>query len=203
MTVNTRVIKILLHSNNMSYVEIQEGLRIQVIPDVSYLVRCQKHQFAAFVADWGVLIVWDDEPRNILSRVERLEAALMKKIWGNESTYPQEAEKKGAQTVAADGGGDVEAAEEKTRHIVLMQSWLTAATLALTVTALGAGWRQIAVEIAVDKNYLRIVFLVAIIPQFWLALVSSFNLPLERSADDKTVLLPSSGRKRRANDRPH
>ena len=66
MTVNTRVIKLFLHSNDKAYVPLKGGLRLQVLPDISYLPRCQKHQFAAFIADRGLLIVWDDEPRHLL-----------------------------------------------------------------------------------------------------------------------------------------
>ena len=68
MTVNTRVIKILLHLPTIcTYVEIQPGLRLQVLPDMSYLPRCQKHQFAAFIADRGILVVWEDEPKKLLT----------------------------------------------------------------------------------------------------------------------------------------
>jgi hypothetical protein len=173
MTVNTRVIRILLHANTMPFVEIQKGLRIQVLPDISYLPRCQKHQFAAFIADSGILVVWDDEPKKILARIEKLEVALMKMIWGNESAYPEEmpAEKKEAYVEANELTGDAEAQEEKPRKLVLIQPVLTAFTLCLTVVAMGTGYRAIAIEIALDKNYLRILFVLAFIPQVWLSLV--------------------------------
>ncbi|KAJ9651380.1 hypothetical protein H2201_009278, partial [Coniosporium apollinis] len=55
---------------------------------------CQKHQFAAFIADRGILIVWDDEPKKLIGRVERLEQALVTMIWGNGDAYPEEKEEK-------------------------------------------------------------------------------------------------------------
>ena len=175
MTVNTRVIRILLHSNQMPFVEIQEGLRIQVLSDMSYLPRCQKHQFAAFIADRGVLVVWDDDPKKILDRVERLETLLMKMIWGNEGVYPEEDEKKEEEEAVEDEfdpNADPENPQEaKPRKLMLMQAFVTAATIALTITVLGWGWRQVTVEIFIDHNFIRIAFILAFIPQFWLALV--------------------------------
>lgn len=172
MTVNTRVIKILLHSNDMPYVEIQPGLRLQVLPDMSYLPRCQKHQFAAFIADRGILVVWEDEPKKLLARADTIQEALMKMIWGNESAYPEENEKKEPATEVSDvDAGDPEnQPEEKPRRIVLIQPMLGAATLLLTILAIGSGWRQIAIETYVDRNYVRAAFAAVALPQMWLAL---------------------------------
>jgi hypothetical protein len=173
MTVNTRVIRILLQANTLPYVEIQDGLRIQVLPDMTYLPRCQKHQFAAFIADCGMLVVWDDEPKKILARVEKIEAALMNMIWGNESAYPEEGsnEKKETTVNVDDLGFDQEAIAEKPRKIVLIQPTLTAFTLLAAIVAIGAGFREVALEIATDKGWIRLAFIAAIVPQFWVSLV--------------------------------
>jgi hypothetical protein len=185
MTVSTRVIKILLHHNAQPYVEVQQGLRVQVLHSMALLPRCQKHQFAAFIADRGILVVWDDQPDQIIGRVERLEAAILKTVWEN-ALSPQSAVETdttitpmkldgGLDTVAEGdekGASDAETGlTEKPRRIVLMQPILTAGTLALTIISLAAGWRQIAVEIAVDGSYMRLLFALTLIPQIWLALV--------------------------------
>jgi len=161
----------------MPYVEIEPGLRIQVLPDISYLPRCQKHQFAAFIADRGMLIVWDDEPKKIIGRTERLEKALMKMIWGNKSAYPEEADesKKAPQVEVAvhELDGDVEGRlPEKDRRIVLYTPTTVAITLALVVAALGGGWRQVAIELYVDQGWMRLAFILILPLQVWLALVS-------------------------------
>lgn len=177
MTINTRVIRILLHNNQMPFIEVQEGLRIQVLPDMSYLPRCQKHQFAAFIADRGILVVWDDDPKKILGRIERFETALMKMIWGNQSAYPEEDEKK--EDVEADekeAEGDPEnPGESKPRKVMLLQAFITACTICLTVVVLGASWRQIAIEIMTDHSWIRLAFILAFVPQFWLALVCTIS----------------------------
>jgi hypothetical protein len=175
MTVNTRVMKILLQSAVMPYIEIKPGLRVQVLPDIPSLSRCQKHQFAAFIADPGVLVVWDDEPEQIIGRAERLEAALISIIWGEIIMKQEDHGKQDGSIVSLSETRDVDPealTEEKPRRIVLLQSWITAATLTLTVSAIGAGWRQVAIEIAVDRGLIRILFILAFLPQAWLALVS-------------------------------
>jgi len=174
MTVNTRVIKILLHNNSMPFIEIKQGLHIQVLPGMSYLPRCQKHQFAAFIADRGILVVWDDDPKKIIGRVERLETALMEVIWGKKSTYLEESEKKedtNIEVTEVDSDPEDPAAE-RPRPIVLWQPLFSAFTIALTIATLGLGWRQIVFEMKTDHYYLRALFALAIVPQFWLALVS-------------------------------
>lgn len=178
MTVNTRVIRILLHANQMPFVEIQEGLRIQVLPDVSYLPRCQKHQFAAFIADRGVLVVWDDDPKKILGRVERLETALMKMIWGNEGAYPEEDEKKEEVVITEEEiyADPENPGESKPRRVMLMQAFISAASIGLTIGVIGAGWRNIVIELMIDKNWIRLAFILAFVPQFWLALVSRLKV---------------------------
>ena len=70
MTVNTRVIKLILATNDLPYVELTPGLRLQVIPSMSDLSICQKHQSAAFVAKEQLLIVWEDDPKRLLERAK-------------------------------------------------------------------------------------------------------------------------------------
>nr|POE56369.1 glucans biosynthesis glucosyltransferase h [Quercus suber] len=171
MTVNTRVIKLFLHNNDRPYVPLKNGLRLQVLPDISYLPRCQKHQFAAFIADRGILVVWDDEPRHLLDRAQKIEKALMEMIWDDDPMDADEKTEARADVNEVGSDDDVEmGAVEKPRQIILWQPILTAATLALAITALGAGWRNIAIETVVDHNYIRMAFILAFLPQLWLGL---------------------------------
>ncbi|TKX20742.1 hypothetical protein C1H76_7128 [Elsinoe australis] len=175
MTVNTRVIKLFLHNNDKPFVPLKGGLRLQVLPDMTYLPRCQKHQFAAFIADRGILVVWDDEPRHLLNRAENIEKALMEMIWGEGGESDEEGDEKGAgvdvDEVGSDMGDGMERADpRKPRRPVLIQPTMTGLTLAITVTAIGAGYRGIAQEIAIDGNYLRLLFVLVIPAQIWLGL---------------------------------
>ncbi|KAF2769078.1 hypothetical protein EJ03DRAFT_343541 [Teratosphaeria nubilosa] len=174
MTVNTRVIKLFLHSNNRPYVPLKKGLRLQVLPDISYLPRCQKHQFAAFIADRGLLVVWDDEPKHLLDRAQRIQDELMEMIW-NDHEFDDENEKKDAAVVVNEIDGpsddDVEPGTlEKPRPIMLWMPITSAFTLGLTVFCIGLGWKEIAIELYVDHNYIRLAFVACVIPQIWLGL---------------------------------
>jgi membrane glycosyltransferase len=174
MTVNTRVIKLFLHGNDRSFIPLKSGLRLQVLPDISYLPRCAKHQFAAFIADRGILVVWDDEPRHLIKRAEDIERALMKMIWpdvGEEEEDVTEKEKTAEINIDEIGMESEEAgAMEKPRRIVLTQAVMSALTLCAVIVVLATGWRKIALEIATDNSYIRIAFVFAVIPQAWLSL---------------------------------
>ena len=79
----------------------------------------------------------------------------------------------------ADSDEDIPAVEEleddlnePPRRPVLIQAALTGFTLFLIIAAIGSGWRQIAIEVSVDKSYIRLAFAIAVPFQIWLALVS-------------------------------
>jgi hypothetical protein len=180
MTVNTRVVKLLLRRQEASYIPLADDLKLQIIPSLSYLPLCQKHHFAAFIQDIAIVLVWDDDPRNILDRTRNLEEQLMTVIWkGASSIYDDgvsnQEEDSQAPTVANEEGDGVcsESLAEKPRKIVMIQSWLSAVTLAMVIAALGFGLRAVAIEVKVDKSYLRVAFAVVVPIQIWLALVGS------------------------------
>lgn len=174
MTVNTRVIKLFLHNNDKPFVPMPGGLRLQVLPDMTYLPRCQKHQFSAFIADRGLLVVWDDEPRHLLARAQNIESALMEMIWGQEDSSEdgEDGEKKTTVNVdEIDSDDDIERQDpRKIRPIRLIMPTMSGLTIALSIAAIGSGWRGIAQEIAIDGDYNRLCFVVLFVPQIWLSL---------------------------------
>lgn len=172
MTVNTRVIKLFLHNNDRSYVPLKKGLRLQVLPDISYLPRCQKHQFAAFIADRGILVVWDDEPKHLLVRAEHIEKSLMQMIWHDEMLNGEEKKEGDVEVGEVDSeDGDEEAADPtKPRRIVLWQPCMTAATLFLAIGATALGWRHVAIQLCLDSNWLSLLLIITVPPQIWLGL---------------------------------
>jgi len=176
MTVSTRVIRIILHENVMPFINISDGLHIQVLPSIEDLPRCQKHQYAAFIADRGMLIIWDDDPHKIVQRVAALEETLVWMAWGADKAYPEEDEKKDMPKVEeTEVDGDVEdQATEKPRPIALCQAIYTAFAVGLTIATLGLGWRQVAIQSSIDHTFLRALIIVAALPLFWLALVCIF-----------------------------
>jgi hypothetical protein len=174
MTVTTRVIKLILAKNNLPYVQLTPRHRLQVIQDIEDLPKCQKNQYAAFVATRGMLVVWADDPGELLEKATFIQDTLMEKIWMKESAHATDEKRPQlVETSAEDTPVDREAGTEKPRRIVLNQSFGCAVTLIFAVAAVGGGWARIAVEIVVDHNYLRMAFLLVLVPQLWLSLVST------------------------------
>ena len=175
MTINTRVIKLFLTRTDMAYVPLKEGLRLQILPNITYLPTCQKHHFAAFIADTHLLVVWDDEPKHLLKRVKSVENQLMEMIWeADEPGSLMDEKNSGIITDVnpVDSTSDLEENVQHTpRKLMLVQAILTALTLALLISAIFAGWRNVAQEVAIDGSYLRVAFAAVTPLQAWLCLV--------------------------------
>lgn len=191
MTINTQVVKIFLGRVDMNYVPLDNGLRIQVLPNMTYLPESQKHHFAAFIQVPSILIVWDDNPNHLLTRAQNIEDQLMSMIWQQDGEENEKASTAVPSKVASrapsvhvkelfsSDNSNVEIEEslaEPPRKIVLIQPVLTAITLILLLAALGSGWRQITVELMVDHGWIRLAFIVVVPLQIWLALVGAVLL---------------------------
>ena len=85
MTVSSKMIKIFLEcSPDAVDVPLRNGLRVQVLPNLEDLKRARIHQCAAFIANEKLLVVWDDEARNLLARAQLIEDELMELVWKEE-----------------------------------------------------------------------------------------------------------------------
>jgi hypothetical protein len=181
MTVNTRVIQFVLDRTHLPYVQIQSGLRLQVIPDFEALPYCQRGQSAAFIASRGMLVVWQDDPKLTLERAEFIINCLMRMMCGAEYGYNAqdlELEKSGknpaldmedydASYERGDGNG------EEARDMKMWQAAYCGMSILLLTTAIGSGYRQIAIEeYQAPKHWLRLLFVICLPAQVWLSLVS-------------------------------
>ncbi|KAI9887885.1 MAG: hypothetical protein M1823_000273 [Watsoniomyces obsoletus] len=160
LTVNSRVIKTFLQCvPDAVEVPLENGLRVQILPSVRDFARARKLQFASFVAEEGILIVWDDDPMQVFRRAIQIESELMRIVWKHGQPDEEESEKKAAKVseVEIDPESGEVIPEQRPTH--LMNTILVSITLTLIVVMLGAGFRQIAIEVMVDKGYLRIAFI--------------------------------------------
>jgi hypothetical protein len=196
MTVHSRVIKTFLAwSPNAIDVPLMNGLRVQILPTIYDLPRARKHQFAAFLASDALLIVWDDDPSHLMERAEAIESELMELVWqaGASQETGEVTEK---QTVSGITGFEVdkESGEiiPEQRPTNLMNTMLVACTLVIIMTLLGLGFRSVAVEVAVDKGYIRLVFLALTPVQIFFTLVGfAEHLCVNRCTDVIQVLFSS------------
>lgn len=181
MTVNTPVVRAILGSlrrkeAGIDYVPLAEGLRVQILQTMADLPRCQLHQFAAFIEDVSMLIVWDDEPEKLLARAQNLEMRFMEIIWGRGGEGEEEAQDEKAQAAATTNEIDANQLEEaltrEHRPVRLESATVVALTLTICLVCIGLGWRWLALEVMVDGDYKRLALIAAAPVQMFASLVS-------------------------------
>lgn len=169
MTIKTAVTQTFLREYSLPYVPLENGLQLQVLPNIHCLSRSKKHHYAAFIKDTGMLIVWEDDPSDIIRRVEGIEQRLVEMLWtlGDSDANLDEKlenEKGGPIVNVEEVSGDMndpEMGAQKPRQTVIFQSFTVAASIVLILTTLSLGWRKMAIEIVVDKTYTRAALLLA------------------------------------------
>ena len=177
VTVNSRVIKTFLAwAPEATDVPLTNGLRIQILPTVDNLYKARKYQFAAFIAAESLLIVWDDDPGNVITRATKIESQLMQLVWqtGDPSGEDEIAIEKSR---GSEGTVDNESGEPILEHrsTNLMNTVLVACTLVIVVVLLGLACRSLATEIGVDGSYIRLAFLSLVPVQVFFTLVSALT----------------------------
>lgn len=114
-----------------------------------------------------------------MERGRAIEAELMDLVWKAADPMQEDAaalddnnEKKLPRVTALELDDESGAALPAKRPTHLMNTTLVALTLTLIVIMLGAGFRQITIEIKVDRNYTRLAFLALTPVQIFFTLVS-------------------------------
>ena len=172
MTVNSRIIKTFLQwSPEATDVPLMNGLRVQILPTIDDLPKARKNQFAAFVASEALLIVWDDEAMNIMARAKAIEDELMELVWKTGEPEGEQEERKGPAVVECEIDEESGEIKPEKRPTHIQNSVLVGFTLLIITVMLGAGFRAIAIEIAVDHGYTRLAFLALTPVQIFFTLV--------------------------------
>lgn len=176
MTVNSRVIKVFLGwSPDAVDVPLMNGLRVQILPTTEDLPRARKHQFAAFVASEALLVVWDDDALHLIERAKAIESELMELVWktGEPADMEQGTSKFGPIVAAVEIDEESGEVLPQSRPTKLLNSVLVSFTIIIIIVVLGSGCNSIVVEVAVDHNYLRFLFLLLTPIQIFFTLVGS------------------------------
>ncbi|OLN86512.1 Glucans biosynthesis glucosyltransferase H [Colletotrichum chlorophyti] len=171
MTVNTPVIQSLIQGllnagPSMDSIPLNGGLQLQVLQRMTDLPKCQKHHFAAFVLDPPLLVVWDDDADRIHARAESLERMIVASyLWRNSNGEDEEEEKNevGFSVEELSPAALEEALRAEVRPVRLTSSMMVALALFLSVSCVGLGYRNLALQTAIDGSYLRWA-LVAVTP---------------------------------------
>ena len=175
MTVRSPIIqRYLEHNPDAVDVPLSKSLRVQVVKSYAHLRRAKIHQYAAFISSEKLLVVWDDDALHLESRATNIIADLTKMIWNDtlieEKETDCESTTEGSQYPVDAEAGDAPVAQK--RKTKLINSILVALTLCLIVVTLGAGWRALAIECAVDKNYARLALILLTPVQVFFTLAS-------------------------------
>ncbi len=170
MTVNTLVVRSILLSlpketNSAHSVPLANGLQLQILETMSDLRKAQLHQFSAFIMDTQLLVVWDDDPENLVQRAQNLEMLLVQALWDYDCNdmdekAPQDMDVYINEVDVEDG------TMRENRPIQLQSSLLVGIALTLSIVCLGLGWRSLALQTTVDGNYTRFVFII-LSPVYW------------------------------------
>ena len=147
------------------------GLSVQIVSTLPDLARAQKMQYAAFVASEGLLVVWDDDPMHIIARADNIEKKLTGLVWASNGSRIIVDGEKGSRVAVMEVDSETGLVVPQERPTFLLNTVLVAFTLTLIVTVVGAGFREIAIEISVDKNMLRLAFLALTPVQVFFSLV--------------------------------
>jgi hypothetical protein len=176
MTVNSKIIHLILSRTNLPYVQIQSGKRLQIVPDFGALAYCQKNQSAAFIRSHEVLVVWEDDPKKLLDRAQGLQDAIVMMVWGNEVAFATEkaiSKSVGKEVSEHDAYlDDFDSSEEGPRKLRVWQAIYTSTAILMLTVAIGSGWREIGIQQVQAPNWLRLLFLITLAPHVWLSLVS-------------------------------
>jgi hypothetical protein len=161
-------------------VPLLNGLRIQIVPTFEDLYSAKRHQYAAFVSSEALLVVWDDEPTNLLTRAKEIEAELLKFVW--KTANDMDNEKEGGSFA---GGSDFEVDEEtglmmttKERPILLYNCFLVSCSLCLLTVLIGLGYVKLADEIVELHKYISLLLILMTPVNAFLTLVSSPSMRL-------------------------
>src|SRR5450755_2589710 len=156
MTVNSTVIKSYLQGLPDSIdIPLMNGLRVQVVPTIEDLATARTHQFAACVASEALLVVWDDEAMNVVQRAKQIEWELMQLLWTSDTYSTKDASKSNltVEEKELDPDADPEEAAPEKRPTVFINTVLVSISLCAIITTLGLGFREILIEIMVEKGY--------------------------------------------------
>ncbi|KAJ4372949.1 hypothetical protein N0V83_003240 [Neocucurbitaria cava] len=175
ITVSSSIIEYLLAQTEAPFVQIQPGLRLQILPSVHSLPHCQKGQSAAFISSHQMLFIWQDDPKLLIRRAQEFQDALASSIVGDEFDIKDDDKtmhKPQFANVAdyEDDFGLEERMIDKPRKAKLWQAVYTGGTILALTVALGTGWRQVAIQQIHDPNWFRLLFIISVPAQVWLSL---------------------------------
>ncbi|KAF2170004.1 hypothetical protein M409DRAFT_64391 [Zasmidium cellare ATCC 36951] len=166
MTVKSRVICTIVDSLNPgdTGIPIKDNQRIQIVDNFTGLSRARKHQYAAFVRSESLLVVWDEDPSNLISRIESIETDLLRVVWRLRNLESGFDEKLALLSPDASSTElDEESLSEQVRPTKYYYAIMCACSLCLLTVLFGRRMQSIFQQVTVLGRYESLAF-IAITP---------------------------------------
>ena len=171
MTVHSTVIRAYIESlPDALEMPMLNGLAVQIVPTVEALARARTNQCAAVITSEALLVVWDDDAVNMLTRAKTIEWEVMQLFWTNDpfktpiiSMAPSKAASKTGSkidlTVVAEKQttdlDSLEAAVPKPRPTILTNTCLVSISLFAIIAVLGLGLQRLVVEYRIEQGFVK------------------------------------------------
>lgn len=167
MTVHSPAISAYLEGMPHSVdIPLMNGLSIQLISTIEDLVKARVVQYAACISSKSLLVVWDDDAVNMLARAKSIEHELMQLLWSSDlenamrtaklekknDLYLQEKELSDQESYLEEAG------EPKPRPKMFICAILVALSLLVMICILGLGFRELLIEIIVERGYSKNIY---------------------------------------------
>lgn len=157
--------------------------KMKIYPDILSLVDVDRYMEAALVREQCLLVVWGETAEACIARGREVQAQMMQPFidaMDATATVEKREPAVAVNEVSDDGFDSLPGSEDwleenvtdPPRRPALIQPIQTGLTLALLIAAIGSGWRNVAIELLTDSNWIRLAFLLVTPLQMWLALVS-------------------------------
>jgi len=182
MTVSTPAIdRFLQYNPDAVDVPLSDDIRVQAFSTYSDLPRVKKHQYAAFIVEDKILVVWDDDALHLEERASEILNKMTAMVWRqdkkDEEDVDEKATEKGKDLEIDPETGEISVQHRKTK---LLNTILVALTLILIMVVLGAGARELAIECAVDHQMARLALLLLAPIQVFFTLVNRQSTIMEQ-----------------------
>lgn len=174
LTLRSRPIESLLAASaGTNDIPLNEGLRMQVVSTMADLTTAKVAQGGCFIMNAGLLVIWDDDPRNLIHRASEIETQSRQMVWSMNGNDDDEFRKIVYNKESEIFDGESQSTTPQQRPTHLINTVLVALCLIIIIVLIGLACRSLAQEIAFDKSYIRLLFLLLIPLQIFFSLFFS------------------------------
>lgn len=174
MTVKSPIFEPFLDwSEDATDVPITDSLRIQILPTIDELFHARRHQYAAFIASEGMLVVWDVDVTKLFNRAKSIEEKLLEFVSSGKAEIGEKEDYSISVTEIDEELGLAPTSAE--RPVLVIDAFYVGCSLCILLLLQGLGYAQIAEEVYILGTWTSLALLVMTPINFFLSLVSDLH----------------------------